>query len=91
MTKRQPPRVTEHQAREAYLSDAAYYWLRATGADENMLSALHRMNASTRRAVLEAHGWAIPTRQEIYKRAVAIFGADHCHEAPNDKEAPNAT
>ena len=46
MTHRSP--LTEHEAREAYIGDAVYYFVRAAGPDENLASALHRLNAQDR-------------------------------------------
>lgn len=77
--------LTKAQAREDYISEAAYYFFRAAGPDENIGSALHRMASGSRRAILEEHGWSVPTPRTLYERAVDLFGIDRCHPAPQEK------
>ena len=86
-TRIQKP-LTKAEAQERYISEAAYYFFRAVGQDENLASALHRMAAREKRDVLEAHGWPIPRPGTLYKRAVALFGKDRCHTAPPKEPQP---
>lgn len=62
--------------------DAAWWWFRAEDNNENMISALHRLQSKGSRTRLEALGIPVPDAFAVYQYAKAIFPLLKLHPAP---------
>src|SRR4029453_15637446 len=64
--------------RTDYLREAAWYYYRALDNDENLVCALHRMQAEKIGHQLARLG-QLPTAEEIHAYAAGMFPADRLH------------
>ena len=65
-----------------YIMAAAWFYLKASSADENLVSALNRTQASQLLTDLMRHGLPIPTAQDIYAYAAERWPSFRLHPAP---------
>ena len=84
MRKWKEPKEPAESLRMDYIMSAAFYWLRAEGPDENMVSALNRMKARGTKERLEMLNIALPTAKEIYSYAAERWPKHKLHSAPSD-------
>lgn len=79
-----PKRTTHFESnvdlRIEYLMYAPYFFYRATGTEDNMLSALMRSKASDIETKLKARSVDIPSPDEVLAKARDMFHADQIHE-----------
>jgi len=74
--KQSTPRTLEN-VRLEYLTAASYYWYRAVGNDEQLVSALYRTQAEKLARELGVH---TPTPEEVRAYAVQRFAKHQLHE-----------
>ena len=67
-----------------YLASAAWYFYRAVNSDDNLRSALYRMQASDAALTLRMHGEDLPSADEVYAMAKQLFPVDRLHESVPD-------
>jgi hypothetical protein len=79
--KRQTTKSTESAAsiRSDYIQGAKYYYLRAEGWDENLVSALNRMNAEKLRQRMKTLNIAVPTAEELHAAAAESWPEHKLH------------
>jgi len=71
---------TNASLRIEYLMAACYAFFRAEDADENLVSALRRLQAERLRRKLEGRGAQIPAPAEVREWAVQRFGEERLHQ-----------
>ena len=70
--------------RRDYIHNAAWFFYRATDSDDNLKSALYRMQAEDARKRLMQHCEELPSADEVYQYAKALFPADRLHDPVPD-------
>lgn len=83
MRRRPAYAPTRQDLQQDYRHEAAYFYFRAATPDENMVSVLHRLAADAFRRDLEAHGWPVPTPEDVYAYARILFPEDRLHGGPD--------
>ena len=68
--------------RQEYLAAASYYWFKAVGNDEQLVSSLNRIQAQ--RLALEL-GAYVPTPEEVRAYAIERFPAHKIHSIEGEK------
>jgi hypothetical protein len=71
-----------YEMRAMYLEHAVWFWYKATGPEENMISALHRSLALVILRDLRARNIRVPTIKETYVIAKEQFPPDRLKENP---------
>lgn len=67
-----------------YIRHAAWFYYRAVGDDENLVSALERNLASQWETLLHQRSIRVPDAQEIYGYAQEKWREDQLHPAPSE-------
>lgn len=82
--RRQPGQAQETAAglRMDYIMEAAWFWVRAESAIDNLQSALHRELAGKLAQRFRTMGWALPTPDETYAYAIGKWPEHRLHTAP---------
>ena len=80
MTKKRLPEIEE------YLKDAAYWFYRAAGPEDNLMSAKHRLIARALQADATAKGIPLPSPKEIHAYAITIFPPEKVHDIGHKPE-----
>jgi hypothetical protein len=64
------------------IAAGAWYWFRAEGQDENLVSALNRMKYREMVNRFQSLNIPLPTPEEMYAHAVEKWPAHKLHPAP---------
>jgi hypothetical protein len=77
---------TRASLRFDYLQEAQWYFLRAEGNDENLVSVMHRIRASNLQERMDMLGVPVPTPEETYAAALEKWPEHRLHTIMQLKE-----